>query len=288
MKVGIIGSNGQLGQDLIKTAPKNVKVIPFTRDDFDITDKNKVFEYLGSNKICDVVINTAAFHKTDVCENEPDKAFLVNSSGVKNIVDACTFSRTVLVHISTDYVFDGKKLNIKEPYYEDDEPNPINIYGISKYAGEIIIRNYLEKYYIVRSSSLYGIAGASGKGGNFPYTILKKAKAGEKLRVVDDIFMIPTHTYDLAQGIWKLILEEYPYGIYHITHTGYCSWYEFAKKTLEFASLNADLEPVKHSEFPMGAKRPLWSVLGTRKGISLGPWEEGLKKFISMVINDTG
>ncbi len=97
--------------------------------------------------------------------------------------------------------------------------------------------------------------------------------------------MVPTHTYDLAQGIWKLILGEYPYGIYHITHTGHCSWYEFAKKILEFAGIKAEIEPVKHTEFPTKAKRPLWSVLGTKKGITLGPWEEGLKRFIAMIKN---
>ena len=119
----------------------------------------------------------------------------------------------------------------------------------------------------------------SGKGGNFPYTIIKKAKFGEKLRVVDDIYMVPTHTYDLAGGVWKLILDKYPYGIYHITHTGYCSWYEFAKKILELADIKTEIEQVKHTEFPTKAKRPLWSVLGTKKGIDLGPWEEDLKKF---------
>ncbi len=283
MKVGIIGSNGQLGQDLIKTAPENVEVIPFTRSDFDITDRSRVLEYIGNNKICDVVINTAAFHKTDACEDEPDKAFLVNTIAVKNLVDACILSGAVLVHISTDYVFDGKKLDMKEPYYEDDEPNPINIYGISKYAGEIIIRNYLERYYIVRSSSLYGVAGASGKGGNFPYTILKKAKAGETLKIVDDIFMVPTHTYNLAEGIWKLIVEEHPYGIYHITHSGYCSWYEFAKKIIELVGIEANIKPVKHTEFPTKARRPLWSVLGTKKGVNIGHWEEGVEEFIKKI-----
>lgn len=284
MRVAVIGSNGQLGQDLLKTAPGKVEVIPFTRKDFDITDRAKVFENFAGGRTIDVVINTAAFHKTDVCEDEPAKAFLVNSVGVKNIVDACALSGAVLVHISTDYVFDGKKLESKEPYFEDDEPNPINIYGVSKYAGEIIIRNYLEKYYIVRSSSLYGVAGASGKGGNFPYTILKKAKAGESLRIIDDVFMVPTHTFDLAEGIWKLIMDDFPYDIYHITHTGYCSWYEFAKKILEYANIKVDIEPVQHTEFPTRARRPLWSVLGTKKGIDLGPWEEGLGKFIEKAV----
>jgi len=280
MKVALIGAKGQLGQDIVKTGPEGVELKKFTHEDIDITDRERVMNLLGKEPF-DVIINTAAFHKTDQCEDEPEKAFSVNAVGVKNLADACLETGAVLLHISTDYVFDGKKK--KQPYYEDDQPNPINIYGLSKYAGELIIRNYLDRYYIVRSSSLYGVAGASGKGGNFPYTILKKARAGEKLRVVDDVFMVPTHTYDLAEGIWKLITEEHPYGVYHITHTGYCTWYEFAVKILELAGIKAEIEPVKHTEFPVKAKRPLWSVLGTRRGIELCPWEEGLKRFIMMI-----
>ena len=285
MKVAVIGSNGQLGQDLLRTAPAEVEVIPFTRKDFDITDRAKVLENLSGGSSFDVVINTAAYHGTDACEEEPDKAFLVNSAGVKNLVDACALSGAVFVHISTDYVFDGKKLEMKVPYFEDDQPNPINIYGISKYAGEITIKNYLEKYYIIRSSSLYGTAGASGKGGNFPYTILKKAKEGESLRIIDDMYMVPTHTRDLAEAIWKLIIHNFTYGIYHITHTGYCTWYEFAKKILEYAGIKAHIEPVNHTEFPTRARRPLWSVLATRNGnIQMCHWEEGLSKFMRIIL----
>ncbi|HHJ64038.1 MAG TPA: dTDP-4-dehydrorhamnose reductase [Aquifex aeolicus] len=283
MKVAIIGSRGQLGQDLVKTAPSQLDLVTFTRGDFDITDRIDVFDFLAGEEKFDVVINTAAFHRTDQCEDEPEKAFLVNATGVKNLAEACDKANAILIHISTDYVFDGGKIKTKEPYYEDDAPNPVNIYGVSKLAGEYIVRNYLEKYYIVRSSSLYGVAGASGKGGNFPYTILKKAKAGEKLRVVDDMYMVPTHTFDLAQGIWRLLLERHPYGVYHITHEGYCTWYEFAVKILETVGLKADIEPVKHTAFPTRAKRPLWSVLGTRKGVKLPPWEEGLRRFVDMI-----
>jgi len=282
MKIVLIGANGQLGSDLVRTVPSNVKLIPLTRNELNVTVKAQVENVITEIKP-DIVLNTSAYIKVDLAEDEVEEAFRINTSGVKNLVDICQKTGAVLVHISTDYVFDGKKIKIKEPYYEDDIPNPINIYGLSKYAGELIVKNCLEKYYIVRSSSLYGVAGASGKRGNFPYTILRKAKAGEKLRVVDDIYMVPTHTLDLAEGIWRLIIEEHLYGIYHITHTGYCSWYEFAKKILEFAGMNAEVEPVKHTEFPTKARRPLWSVLGTKKEIKLCPWEEGLERFIKMI-----
>ncbi len=282
MKVALIGANGQLGTDLIRTKPEYVDLDPLTRKEMDVRDKDKVEEVLYEVKP-DLVINTSAYVKVDLAEEEVEEAFRVNAVGVKNIADACLKIGVPLLHISTDYVFDGGKLPKREPYYEEDTPNPINIYGVSKLAGEHIVRNYLEEHYIVRSSSLYGVAGASGKGGNFPYTILRKAKAGENLKVVNDIYMVPTHTYDLAEGVWRLVLEEHSYGTYHITHTGYCSWYEFAKKILELAGIDAQIEPVKHTEFPTKARRPLWSVLGTKKGIELRSWEEGLERFVRMV-----
>ena len=278
MKVLIIGAYGQLGTDLRKTVPEGIELVCPRRTELDITDRESVKKFFSEVEP-DLIINCAAYVKVDLAEDEVREAFSINAYGVKNILDNLK-KEIPIVHVSTDYVFDGKKGKVKEPYYEDDIPNPINIYGLSKYAGELILKNYYDKYYIVRSSSLYGVVGASGKGGNFPYTIIKKAKTGEKLRVVDDIYMVPTHTYDLANGIWKLILGEYPYGIYHITHTGYCSWYEFAKKILELAGIETEIEPVKHTEFPTKAKRPLWSVLGTKKGIKLNHWEKGLRRFI--------
>ena len=283
MRVAVIGAKGQLGQDIVKTVPKDVILETFTHQDFDITNKKDVMDYLGSENKFDVIINTAAFHKTDQCEEEPEKAFLVNTIGVKNLVDICKKNDSILIHISTDYVFDGNKLESKKPYTEEETPNPINVYGLSKYAGELIIKNYLEKYYIVRVASLYGKAGASGKGGNFVYTIIKKAKNGEPLKVIDDIFMSPAYTLDAAKKIWEIILEKKPYGIYHITNSGYCSWYEFAVKILEYSGLRnkVDIKPVKHTEFRTKARRPLWSPLKSVKGIELRRWDEALKDFIN-------
>jgi len=283
MRVAVIGAKGQLGQDIVKTVPKDVILETFTHQDFDITNKKDVMDYLGSENKFDVIINTAAFHKTDQCEEEPEKAFLVNTIGVKNLVDICKKNDSILIHISTDYVFDGNKLESKKPYTEEETPNPINVYGLSKYAGELIIKNYLEKYYIVRVASLYGKAGASGKGGNFVYTIIKKAKNGEPLKVIDDIFMSPAYTLDAAKKIWEIILEKKPYGIYHVTNSGYCSWYEFAVKILEYSGLRnkVDIKPVKHTEFRTKARRPLWSPLKSVKGIELRRWDEALKDFIN-------
>ncbi len=275
MKVLIFGAYGQLGSDLRKTTPHNIELIAPKRAEVDVTNPKVLKEFFNSI-FPDVLINCSAYVKVDQAEDEPDDAFKVNAVSLKYIIQSLQ-NEPKIIHISTDYVFDGKKQG--EPYYEDDSANPINIYGLSKYAGELILKNYYEKHYIIRSSSLYGVAGASGKGGNFVYTILKKAKAGEKIRVVNDIFMVPTHTLKLASAIWRLALNDYPFGIYHITHKGYCSWYEFAKTILEVAGVSAEIEPIKSDEFPMKAKRPLWSVLGTKKGIELCHWREGLESF---------
>jgi len=279
MKIALIGANGQLGNDLIRTAPSNVELFALTRKELDITSKQNV-ETVLENLKPDIVINTSAYVKVDKAEEEIDEAFKVNTIGVKYLIEICQKLKITLLHISTDYVFDGKKGKIKEPYYENDQPNPLNVYGISKLAGEIIIKNYLKKFYIIRVASLFGKAGASGKGGNFVYTILEKAKKGEPLKVIDDIIMSPTYTYDAAKEIWHIILKEKPYGIYHVTNKGFCSWYEFAVKILEIAKIKADIKPVKHTEFKTKAKRPLWSPLESKKGIELPPWEDALKRFI--------
>ena len=284
MKVALIGANGQLGSDLKKTLPSNIKLFPLTRKELDVTLESNIKTVLEKLKP-NLVINTSAYVKVDKAEEEPDEAFKVNSIGIKYLVETCKELNITLVHISTDYVFDGKKLNIKEPYYEDDIPNPLNIYGISKLAGEIIIKNYLDKFYIIRVASLFGKAGASGKEGNFVYTILNKAKKGEPIKVVNDIFMSPTYTYDAAKEIWRIILEEKFYGIYHVTNKGFCSWYEFAVKILEIANIRADIKPISHTELKMKAKRPLWSPLGSKKGIELPPWQEALERFIKIDLN---
>jgi len=279
MKVVLIGASGQLGSDIVEVAPSKIDLIPLSRKDVDVTVREQV-ENIIRKFSPEIIINTSAYVKVDLAEEEVDKAFLVNAVGVKNLVDICKELGICLLHVSTDYVFDGKKLRLREPYTEEDSPNPINIYGISKYAGERIIQNYLNKFYIIRVASLYGKRGASGKGGNFVYTIIKKAQNGEPLKVVDDIFMSPTYTLDAAREIWKIILEQKPYGIYHVTNSGYCSWYEFALKILEYSSLKTEIKPVKHTEFKMKANRPLWTPLTSKKGIKLRNWEEALKDFI--------
>lgn len=279
MNVVIIGSSGQLGSDLLKKKPGNVNVIGLTHRDIEISDYTDVHKKLGELDI-DFVINTAAFHNTEKCEEYPDVAFLTNAVGVKNIVDVCLKKDIPLLHISTDYVFDGSKLQKREPYYESDQPKPINIYGISKYAGESIISSNMENYYIIRTSSLYGLQGVSSKGGNFPLKILMQAREKGHLKVVNDIFMSPTFTEDLADSIWRLVTERMQWGIYHIVNSGYCSWYEFAQRIIAYAGVKCSIVPVSHKELPSGVKRPLWSVLGTKKELKLPEWYDALNRFI--------
>ena len=167
---------------------------------------------------------------------------------------------------------------------ESDLPNPINVYGLSKYAGEIFTRNYSSKYYIVRVSSLYGVKGARGKGGNFVETMIQKAKNGEEIRVVDDIIMSPTYTRDTAIAIKEIIGKKLPYGIYHATNSGFCSWYEFANAIFSFMNFDITIKPITSRELNLKAKRPENSSLESEKlekhGIKLRAWKDALKDYL--------
>jgi len=277
MKVVVIGATGQLGSDLVKVFED---VIPLTHRDIEVTDLSSC-EILKELKP-DVVINTAAYHKTDECEENPEKSFLVNSVGARNIALICKEIGAIDVYISTDYVFDGSK---GEPYTEEDVPDPINVYGVSKYAGEILTRNICDRYYIVRVSSLFGIAGASGKGGNFVETMIKKGKSGDELYVIDDITMSPTYTKDAAVAIEKILSYKLPYSIYHVTNEGYCTWYEFAKAIFEITGIDAKLNPTTSDKYPTKAKRPKNSALSIEKirsyGIDMRHWRDALRDYLT-------
>jgi len=277
MKVAIIGSKGQLGSDLVKAFDKS-DVISLAHEQIEVKD------YTSCEKIIDlspdVVINTAAYHKTDTCEDNPLETFSVNAIGSRNVADICSKIKAIYVYISTDYVFDGEK---GVPYTEEDSPNPINTYGISKLAGEHYAK-LAEKYYIIRVSSLFGVAGASGKGGNFVETMIKKAKNKEKITVVDDMIMSPTYTKDAARAIKKIIEKDLPYGIYHAANEGFCSWYEFARKIFELLNLDVDIKPIKTRDLTLKAKRPVFSALKNEKllkyGLKMPSWQEALKKYL--------
>lgn len=276
MRIAVIGASGQLGSDLVKVFDD---IIPLTHKDIEVTNLASC-EILKELKP-DVVINTAAYHKTDECEENPEKTFLVNSVGARNVALVCKEIGAIDMYISTDYVFDGSK---EEPYTEDDIPDPINVYGVSKYAGEILTKYICDKHYIIRVSSLFGVAGASGKGGNFVETMIKKSKSRDKLNVVNDITMSPTYTKDAAIAIKEIIFNKLPYGIYHVTNDGSCTWYEFAKAIFKIAGINAKLNPITSDKFLTKAKRPKNSALSIEKiksyGINMRHWKDALRDYL--------
>ena len=278
-RVAVIGANGQLGADLVQVFA-DWDLVPLTHADIEICDFVHTREVLGRVKP-DIVINTAAFVRVDDCEDEVSKAFWVNAFAVRNLAHVCADLGCTLVHISTDYVFDGKK---REPYTEEDLPNPINVYGVSKLAGEHFVQAICEKHLIIRTSGLYGKAGSSGKGGNFVEMMIGLAKAGKPIRVVNDQRLSPTYTYDLARTIAELVAGEHC-GLFHITNSGECSWHEFAATTFRLLGLGPAFEPTTTAGFGAKASRPGYSVLahGRIRGVGLHvlrPWPEALDAYL--------
>lgn len=281
MKIAIIGANGQLGFDLVKSF-KNTEheIVPLVHADIDVTDFKLSHEVLKDIQP-EVVINCAAYVRVDDAEEFADKAFVVNALGARNIALACRELNSMLVYISTDYIFDGRK---KQPYTEEDVPNPLNVYGNSKLAGEYFTRNILEKYYIIRSSSLFGAAGASGKGGNFIETMIKKARNKEEIKVVDDMVMSPTYTKNAAEMIKNIIAKKLPFGIYHVSNAGQCTWYDFSKRIFKTLNMQADLSSTKTDVLQSKARRPMFSPLVSAKlkkrGLEMENWETALRNYL--------
>ncbi len=279
MRTVIIGGTGQLGSDLVEILSTwDLKI--FTRGDLDIRDEARVREALVQAKPHGV-INTAAYNRVDECEDDPDEAFAVNAYGARNLARVCAELDCPVMHLSTDYVFGGEK---STPYFEEDAPNPLSVYGVSKLAGEYFIRNTCPKHFVVRTSGLYGKAGSKGKGGNFVEIMLRLAREGKPLRVVQDQILTPTYTRDLANTLAELVQTK-AYGLYHVTSGGQCSWYEFAAKIFLFLGLKPDLKPTTTKDFGSKAPRPAFSVLAQARlkllGIeNLPAWEDALKRYL--------
>ena len=281
MKVAVIGAHGQLGTDLCRVlAAQKFSVVPLTHRDVDVSDSAQVDRVLSSIH-ADVVISTAAFHKVEECEKQPAQSFAVNAVGPRNLALACRQRNAVLVHFSTDYVFDGTQ---RRPYTESDLPRPLNVYGVSKLAGEHMLALTWDRCFVIRTCGLYGVAGSAGKGGNFVETMLKKASEGAPIRVVDDQVLTPTFTGDLAEAVSQLIRTE-AYGLYHVSEEGQCSWYEFARKIFELEKLPVNLKPVSSREFASPVQRPAYSVLSKQKlrglGLTMPSWEDGLRRYLA-------
>ena len=278
MKIAVIGSNGQLGTDLMKVLRERHEVTGLVHRDLEVTDL-KACQILKDLRP-DAIVNTAAFHKTDLCEDEPLKTFSVNAVGAKNVATVAKEIDAVDVFISTDYVFDG--LN-KEPYSEDDMPRPINTYGISKLSGELLTQ-LAPRHYVVRIASVFGAAGASGKGGNFVETMITKAKKSEPISVIEDMWMSPTYTVDAASAIMAILERRIPFGVYHASNKGYCSWYQFTQEIMKQTRLSPSLKPIKASSFPTKAARPMFSALRSNRlpnyAVTTRDWQSALKAYL--------
>jgi dTDP-4-dehydrorhamnose reductase len=279
MRILVFGGWGQLGSDLLVAAGTNHEIVRPRHSDVDITNAAAVEAMIRS--VCpDSVVNAAAYHRLDQTEQHPDRAFAVNAVGARNVSRAAAASEARCVYVSTDYVFDGEN---SSGYMEDAPVGPLNVYGASKAAGEWLVSSTDPDAIIVRGSALFGHAGSSGKGGNFVENMLAKATAGEQIRVVEDQFITPTCTRDMAERILLLLDTAAPSGIYHAVNSGFCTWFEFCQTILNIAGLEADLAPRKTS--PDGIRRPRCSILLDTKSETLGlsplrRWEVALQWYL--------
>jgi dTDP-4-dehydrorhamnose reductase len=283
MRVVVVGGNGQLGIDIASAfSDRGDTVASLTHADIELSNLDSVRSRLSSTP-ADIVVNTAAMHHVEKCEEQPDKAFAVNAIGARNLALVTRELASVLVHISTDYVFDGAK---GKPYREDDVPLPVNIYGNSKLAGEFLVRTVNPRHFVLRTSALYGKHPCRAKGGqNFVELMLRLGRERGGVRVVDTEFVSPTSTKDLARQVVALSgCDEF--GLYHATGEGSCSWYEYAKEIYSLANVHAKVEVASSSEFPAKVARPHYSVLENHALKQLGlnkfqPWQEALAAYLS-------
>jgi dTDP-4-dehydrorhamnose reductase len=280
MKYAVLGSAGQLGHDLCHRLPGDVCAL--TRAHADLTDFDTLRRVL-TNSRPDVVINCAAYNSVDRAESEPLVAFAVNAWGVRDLAIICRDLDCTLVHFSSDYVF-GLDPHRRDPFTESDAPGPVSVYGLSKLAGEYLVRSTCPKHFIIRTCGLYGVGGSGGKGGNFVETMLRLARGGQPLRVVADQVCTPSFTLDVASASLNLLATE-KYGLYHLTNAGYCSWYEFALTILALAGVTAEVTPIASHEYAAAARRPRYSVLARPASEALGlpalrPWSEALRAYL--------
>lgn len=283
IRVAVIGSTGQLGTDLVKRFERTgaYTVAALSHADIECADPESVGRELRRLHP-DVVVNTAAYVRVDESEDHPEDAFRVNAYGALHIARTCADLDALCVYVSTDYVFGGEK---DEPYTEDDVPFPINVYGVSKLAGEYLTRQASNRWLIVRLAGLFGKSGARGKGGNFVEAVLDKARGGEALRVVGDVHMSPTYTVDAAVAMERLVHSR-AMGVYHVTNEGACTWYEFARCVLELAGIDGGIEPITSAQYSAKARRPRNSSLSLRKlsaDLEERPrrWEDALRAYLA-------
>ncbi len=275
-----MGSTGQLGSDLVE-AFAGEQVRGLAHEDMDIGDDASVRGMLGALRP-DIVVNTAAFHNVPRCETEVERAYALNAVAPRRLAQVCGELGARLVQVSTDYVFDGAK---QAPYVETDRPVPLNVYGVSKLAGEYEVLGAGGAHQVVRSSGLYGVRPCRAKGGNFIDTMYRVAAEKPEVRVVNDEILTPTFTADLAAQIRVLALEGRP-GLYHATNQGSCSWYEFARAIFDLGRIDTPLAPSSVKEMASPVRRPFYSVLDNAALAAAGldrmrPWRDALGDYMA-------
>lgn len=272
----VTGSTGQLGSDVVKELLKRgYSTLSPNRSEFNLCSEDSIRNYI-LNSNCEAIVHCAAYTQVDKAEDEKDLCIKINATATKHIVKCAKILDIPMIYISTDYVFDGTK---DGEYTENDETNPINIYGESKLAGEKYVQEILDKYYIVRTSWVFNI-----NGKNFIETMLRLSKANNQLSIVNDQIGSPTYTKDLSRLLVDM-LETSKYGLYHATNEGYCSWYEFADTIFKLANINIDIKAINSNEYASRTKRPLNSKLSKDKLIEYGfkplpHWEDALKDYL--------
>lgn len=284
-RIMITGARGQLGIALYRLL-KDCKEFELYLTDttassdglvsaLDITEEETVSSYIKQINP-HIVINCAAMTAVDLCESEKEKAYRINALGPKYLAMGAAQVDAKLVHISTDYVFDG---NAKTPYTEEDQPNPVSVYGKTKFAGEEFVTEYCNKVFILRTAWVYG------EGKNFVKTMLRLAEEGKTIRVVNDQYGTPTSALELARAI-IFLMETESYGIYHATCEGSTNWYEFAVTIFEEAGKKVDVEPITTAEYPTPAKRPMYSILDNkalrdRHGYVMKDWKDAFREYMT-------
>ncbi len=273
----VTGANGQLGNEIKIIAQKSATNFIFTdAKQLDITNKKVVKAFFSQYKP-DYCINCAAYTAVDLAEEEREKAYAINVLGTQYLAEEAKKHNTTLIHISTDFVFDGAK---NTPYTEEDIPNPINYYGETKYLGEQFVQKNVENYYIVRTSWLYG-----SKGNNFVKTMLRLSETNEELKIVNNQFGSPTYAKDLALFVLSLIKTKNSFGIYHFSNSGATNWAAFAEKIIYLTKKNTKIKGIPDVEYPTKARRPRFSVMNLDKAkntsLVIRNWEEALKEYIA-------
>lgn len=279
MRILLIGAGGQLAEDLRQVLAQE-EIASVTHADLEIADRDAVSAAVRRLRPA-CILNTAAFNLVDACEERCEEAFRVNTLGPHHLARSAQQAGAVLVHFSTNYVFDGAK---RTPYVETDVPHPLSVYGMSKLGGEWAVRQYCEKHFVIRTAALYGAAGNKSKGGNFIERMVKTAREGKPLKVVSDQVVCPTNTRDLAEKTALLIRTE-RYGLYHMVNQGSCSWFEFAREAFRLMGMTVDLTPTTTDALGAKARRPAYSALENAALCAAGitdfrPWQEALAEYL--------